>query len=687
HLLPTPSQEAAYVAHRLREAHLRDGVPWSRMAVIVRSTAQYLSLLRRAMVHAGVPVEVAGEELPLVEQPGVLPLLLVMRCALRPSTLDEEAAVALLTSALGGADALGLRRLRQELRRVASVAGDQRSSGLLLVGALADPAEWAGVGLSSANERWAGPAVRVAGLIEAAREAAEAAESTLEDVLWAVWRRTGLAEKWQQSSADGGVKGAAADRDLDAVVALFEAAARFTDRLPGAGPEIFLDQVYGQHIAADTLAPAGEHAESVRVLTAHASKGLEWDLVVVAGVQEGLWPDLRLRGSVLGSEDLVDLAAARHTGPAGQLGQLLDEERRLFYVAVTRARRQLVVTAVRGDEGDQPSRFLDELCPPEDDERPLTPVPRTLTLAGLVAELRGVVLDPDQPEVRRRAAARQLAELAAERVPGADPLHWWGLLPLSDERPLREPDEDVKVSPSKVEQFGRCALRWLLEGAGGAGPPGESQNIGTLVHEVATTAADDPELTQLAKRLDENWASLDLGSAWYATKQRDRALDMVRKLADWLAANPRRLIAVEREFGVRVGRAFLRGRVDRLEADASGRLVVVDLKTGVNAPPSGELAEHPQLGVYQLAVEQGAFEEGAESGGASLVHLGTKTKDFKEQQQPPLTQSEDPGWAERLVLDTAEGMAGSAFAAVEHQHCRTCPVSGSCPIQSRQVTG
>jgi superfamily I DNA/RNA helicase/RecB family exonuclease len=682
HVLGSPSQEAAYVAHRLREAHLLDGVPWSAMAVVVRSTSQQLSTVRRAMVHAGVPVGVAGEELPLVEQPGVAPLLQVLECALRPDSLDEDIAVALLTSPLGGADTLSLRRLRQELRRVAALAGDPRGSGALLVEALQDRAELAG-----AEERWAQPAVRVAGLIAAARAAAEAPGSTVENVLWAVWTRSGLAERWQQASADGGMRGAAADRDLDAVVAFFDAAARFVDRLPGAGPEIFLDHIHGQHIAADSLAPAAEHGEVVRILTAHAAKGLEWDVVVVAGVQEGLWPDLRLRGSVLGSEDLVDLAADRELARAGQLSQLLDEERRLFYVAVTRARRQLVVTAVDGEDGDQPSRFLDELDPrPEAEPRPLTPVPRTLTLAGLVAELRGVLLDPGAPEPRRRAAAAQLAELAEARVPGADPLHWWGLLPLSDDRPLRAPDEDVKVSPSKVEQFSRCALRWMLEGAGGAGPSSTSQGIGTLVHDVAATVTE-PDLARLRAELDAGWASLDLDSAWYAAKQRERAMEMVRKLVDWLKGNPRRLVAVEREFQVKVGRAWLRGRVDRLEADPAGRLVVVDLKTGTAAPKDAELGEHPQLGVYQLAIERGAFAgEGTEPGGASLVQLGTSAKKHKEQLQAALTESEDPSWAERLVLDTAEGMAGSAFAAVEHQHCRICPVRTSCPIQSRQVT-
>ncbi|WP_305798133.1 3'-5' exonuclease, partial [Micromonospora sp. U56] len=153
----------------------------------------------------------------------------------------------------------------------------------------------------------------------------------------------------------------------------FDAAARFTDRLPGARTEVFLDHVLGQDLPADTLAASADRGEAVRLLTAHAAKGLEWDLVAVAGVQEGIWPDLRLRGSLLGSERLVDVLAGRADGAGtraslvGQTSALLDEERRLFHVAVTRARRRLLVTAVASaavggdDHEEQPSRFLHEL--------------------------------------------------------------------------------------------------------------------------------------------------------------------------------------------------------------------------------------------------------------------------------------------------------------------------------------
>jgi len=687
HLLGSPSQEAAYIAHRLRAAHLRDGVPWSQMAVLVRSTARHLAVLRRALLSADVPVGVHGEDLPLVQQPGVAPLLLLLRCALVDDALDEDAALTLLQSPLGGADALAVRRIRQELRALASAAGDFRASGRLLVEALQRPAE-----LAAVEERWARPAVRVAGLVAVAREAAARAGASAEDVLWAVWQASGLAARWEQASAEGGQRGAAADRDLDAVVTLFDTAARYVDRMPGSTAAGFLEHVLGQQIAADTLAPAGAEGETVRILTAHSAKGLEWSFVVVAGVQEGLWPDLRLRGSLLGSEDLVDLAAGRDPEVLARVTQVLDEERRLFYVAVTRAKHSLLVTAVTdpdGAGGDSPSRFLDELDPVPAAAgggvaRSLTVAPRTLSLGGLVSELRAVVSDGSVPPPRRRAAAAQLASLAAVDVPGADPASWWGLLPLSDDRPLREPDEPVHVSPSKVEQFGRCELRWLLEAAGGTDGDRVQAALGTLVHEAAVLAKDAGVTEEdLAAYVDRRWRTLDLGGPWFAARERVRVQEMLRRFMAWMAHNPRRLAAVEQEFTVGVGRAVVTGRVDRLEVDDDGRLVVVDLKTGKSILKDGEVAGHAQLAAYQSAVQHGGFDQGTTPGGAALVQLSksvSKTEHAAlEQRQPPLAEVDDPGWADELVRSTAERMAGAAFTATTNQYCLLCPVRSSCP--------
>ncbi|MFC7242492.1 ATP-dependent helicase [Catellatospora aurea] len=700
--------EAAFVAHRLRRAHLVDGVPFSRMAVIMRSTNSQLPAYERALRQAGVPTKVLAEDLPLHQQPAVKPLLTLLRCALKPELLTEEAAVALLHSPLGGADPMAERRLRQGLRALAIAGGDTRGSGELLVEALRDPAE-----LAALDRRWAAPATRIAMLLATARETAGRPRATAEEVLWSVWRASGLAERWAVVATapamglDQQRRAETADRDLDAIMVLFDAAARFTDRLPGARIDTFLEHVADQQLPADSLAASGDRGEAVRLLTAHAAKGLEWDVVVVAGVQEGVWPDLRLRGSLLGSEQLVDEVAQRaqpgeKAQRVAQTAALLTEERRLFYVAATRARRRLVVTAVDSgavggaDGEDRPSRFLFELAPPvkvdEDEvaELQLARPPRALTLSALVAELRSAVTGPDP--VRRHAAARELARLAAAGVPGAHPDHWWGLPELSDDGPLHGPDEPVRVTPSTMESALRCGLRWLLERHGGAAASTAAQGVGNLVHAAAMLADEamsDPAVLvdYVAARFD----AIELAAAWLAGRERDRSAEMLGKLTRWLAENPRRLVAIEREFTVRLDAQppiDLVGRVDRLEVDDQGRLVVIDLKTGKTTTATREeLPEHPQLGAYQVAVEAGGFPEGDESGGAALVQLGTGHRDAKEQVQDAIGETADPQWAHAMVHRTAATMAASTFVAKVNDKCRVCPVKSSCPVsgKGRQV--
>ena len=79
--------------------------------------------------------------------------------------------------------------------------------------------------------------------------------------------------------------------------------------MPPGAPGLFADSLAGQEIVGDTLAERAVRDDCVRVLTAHRSKGLEWDVVAVSAVQEGTWPDLRLRGSLLGMDELVDVTA------------------------------------------------------------------------------------------------------------------------------------------------------------------------------------------------------------------------------------------------------------------------------------------------------------------------------------------------------------------------------------------
>lgn len=693
HVFTSVSQEAAFIAAQLRSAHLLDGVPWGAMAVLVR-TGSAISLIRRALTSAGVPVEVRREDLPLVEQPPVRAMISALGVVTGQRELDAELADDLITGPIGGADALGARRLRQELRARELAGGGGRTSADLIAAALDD-----GSMLDDIDESVSAPGRRVAALITEGKRAAADNTASAEDVLWAMWSATGLQGRWMSTALAGGSGAGMADRDLDAMVAMFDAVARYVDRMPGAGPEGFLEYLRDQQIPSDPMysaRPAQAHPlnAGVSVLTAHAAKGLEWDVVAVVGVQEGVWPDIRERGSLLGTGELLELVADRDDSSVVRANARLAEERRLFYVAVTRARRRLYVTAVSAED-DQPSRFLDELAPtaPDVPEREAERPTRPLDLGSLVAELRQVVCDATEPEIRRRGAALQLARLADERVPQADPNTWYGYRPLSAAGQLGDPQRPVRVSPSKVEEFHRCELRWLLKACGASDLGRLRAGIGTLVHDLAEKASrDDWSEEQMLAELDRVWQTIDVGTGWSAARELARARDMVHRLAQWVRANPRQFIGAEIPFDVTVDRARLVGRVDRLDADAEGRLVVVDFKTGKSSPTKDQVAEHPQLAAYQLAVELGGFTDvaGGErgSGGASLVQLGKGSGVAKEQFQAALSDWDDPQWAREFVESTARGMTQATFRAMPGTWCRTCPALPSCPAQPEgdQVT-
>ncbi|BAS17112.1 atp-Dependent DNA helicase [Arthrobacter sp. Hiyo8] len=168
---------------------------------------------------------------------------------------------------------------------------------------------------------------------------------------------------------DGGAAGARADRDLDAMMALFHTAERYVDQLPGSGPEQFLEYLLSQELPMDTLAARAQLEEAVELMTPASAAGREWAVVIVAGLQEGVWPNTRLRGELLGStlfadavEDGVEHALQR--GPLSRLRDIRYDELRSFSTAVSRAREVLICTAV-SSEDEQQSAFLDYVAPLE----------------------------------------------------------------------------------------------------------------------------------------------------------------------------------------------------------------------------------------------------------------------------------------------------------------------------------
>ncbi|MET7734564.1 UvrD-helicase domain-containing protein [Streptomyces sp. NPDC005402] len=616
------------------------------------------------------------------------------------SWLDTETALTLLTSPLAGMDAADLRRLGRALRDEERAAGNALPppSDVLLARALAEPER-----LAVHDPAYARGAQRLGALLGKARQRL-ANGGSAEEALWDLWEGTPWPGRLERAARRGGAAGRNADRDLDAVCALFATAARAEERTGGRGALNFLEEIDSEDIAADTLTRRAIRPDAVRLMTAHRSKGLEWRLVVVAGVQEGLWPDLRRRGSLLEADRIGRDGLAEPLTP----GALLAEERRLFYVAATRARERLVVTAVKApaDDGDQPSRFLTELgVEPEDvTGRPRRP----LSVAALVAELRATTVDPRVSDTLRQAAARRLARLAAladedgrPLVPSAHPYRWWGMFePTESKVPLRNRDEPVVLSGSALDQLANtCALQWFLGREVKADAPATvAQGFGNVVHVLADEVASGhtpADLDVLMERLDSVWNALAFDAPWKSAQEKENARVALERFLKWhvMDRTGRTPVASEHDFDVTLEagevEVRIRGQMDRVEADGEGRAYVVDFKTGKQPVSSAEVERHPQLAVYQLAVREGAVDEAfdgvrPEPGGAELVQLrqGAPKRDGGE--TLPKVQAQEPlegEWVGDLLATAAGKVLDERFTPSAGQHCGHCAFRASCSAQ------
>jgi superfamily I DNA/RNA helicase/RecB family exonuclease len=690
----TGHAEAALIADTLRRAHLIDAVPWSQMAVIVRSVPRAAGGLPRALAQAGVPVVLPPAGGPLSERPAAVALLTVLAAV--ADGLDGERALALLTGPIGRIDPVSLRQLRRTLRRTRS--GAPREFSELLIAALNDDSTDR---LSAVHAR---PLRRVrAVLTAAARSEREGQDPRY--TLWQAWQRSGLQQRWLPASARGGPAGARADADLDAVTALFDVAEQYVSQTAGASLRGLVEHVAALRLGTPQADPVTT-TEAVNVVSAHAALGHEWDLVVISGLQEGLWPNAVPRGGVLGTQRLLDVLDGVGA-EASARAPVLAEERRLLIAAMGRARRRLLVTAIDGSAGaaggagdEVPSAFFYELLQwattgPGTGPAPVA-APQVLSAAAVVGRLRSVVCAPEGAvdDDDRHCAATQLARLAEAGVPGADPAGWHGMVAVSTDEPLWTEGDGhvVTLSPSSLQTLLDCPLRWLVERYGGTDRRDLRSALGSLLH--ALVAEPNSSAAELTAQLERVWDRLPFDARWYAANELTRHRAMLELFVQWRAATRDQLTeaGVEVEVdgvlikpdtlgdggpGIR-----LRGRIDRVERDATGRALVVDVKTGKTPASKDDAQQNAQLAMYQLAIADGLSAAGDEPGGARLVYPGKPgAAGATEREQDPLTPAAQDTWR-GLIRRAAAATAGPQFVARVNDGCRHCPIRGNCPAHT-----
>ena len=695
----SPTQNAL-IADRIRRAHLLEGVAWSDIAVITRSTGQ-LAAVRRALLAAGVPVHISPTDVVLIEQRIVANLLLGIRALteeLTPSELED-----LLLGPVGGADPVTLRRLIRGLRRF-----DPATRGIDTLRALLLPdAEMPDFG-GLLTDREQAILDRICGVLDAGRAALPG--GSVEEVLWAVWSATGLSDHLLAASLRGGAGGSQADRDLDAMMSLFDAAGDYAERRPTGSIHGFITHITEQELPTGVRDRRSATPEAVTLLTAHGTVGAEWGHVVLAGAQEGEWPSLGETGSLFEQEELVDLIDAGIDPDAivSHTADRLKEERRLFHVAATRATTRLLITAVYcpdADEPTEPSRFLQEFATahdleiqhfsadPADDTADYEPLHvRLLSVPALLAELRRVVCDPVARADERTQAARQLARLAAAGVPGADPKEWGTTTRPSTMEPLPAAES---LSPSRIEGLLTCPLREVIQRLVIEEETPEAMLKGSLVHaffEALGRGAAEEEATAMTMN---TWESLQKTPAWTREKDRETFRRLLADTAGWLRARQANYttvgfevtVDVEVTDGVRIS-----GRMDLLDKDSGDRHWIIDLKTGRTPASYAAAEEHLQLMAYQLALNKGSVgadtvtdlrpgEHPAEVAGAILVFPAHVTRDgVAERPQQEKTPEELAEFA-GLLPPLLDEMRGPQLKARLNANCDHCAVRTLCPLQ------
>lgn len=731
---PDDTVQVGGVAAHMRSLHLEQGLAWGQMAVIVRQSSS-VELIRQELRRGGVPLAPDTPALLLRSEPAAKALLDCARAALEQllgvPVVQEEAARALLLSPLVGFSAIELRRLR----RILGESPDHLSTRVLSDTELFDQLE-------------AAPTLAAKAKVAQAINEALAKERSegLEALVWGAWQASGKAQYWRQLALDieaDSLLRQRADHDLDVVISLFKRLEVWSERNPSAPGQQFLDELEAQQVASDSVAALGARPQGVSVLTVAACAGRQWEFVAVLGIDDGVWPNLRLRDSLTQTGLLTDIVSQRIADTvnlasltasldpqalAQARAQICSDEMRLLVAAMSRANSQLWLGAVNGGE-QGPSSFFNYLS--RQSAIPVEPIQPggAYTLRGLVATLRRqLMLDLKHNNgTQAPQIAALLAALAQRGVPGADPRSWLGIagasqfltdLPaqlesqdrlgtqvathavvalkkLQAQRVNQARQRGARLSPSDVENIETCPLRWYLQRHGGSPASSSAQQIGALIHWLAQQGQEHGlSREQLLDLFYRERSSLQLPGGWYGRQENQRVEKMVENLALYLANSPANM-QVEVECPVRAQvelevdgaplKIKISGRADRLEHTSQG-IDVIDFKTGASVDSAGAQT-NAQLATYRVALQA----RGENVHGGALIMLG---KENKKAQVDALTYpgsrelapsdylETGQGWDTDLISAAARDSLGPSYQARTGEHCRHCAYQDFCPALS-----
>jgi len=629
--------EADHIAQILLRAHIGEGIGYEDMAVLVRKRTDF-SRYASACEGAGVPVAVSGDEIQLNREMIVDVLLAGLRVVRDGDSCSEL-----------------------DLRRVS-------------------------------DSPLAGTEVLHAG--------AEAMTGSAAEVLWAMWESSGWQESLVSETEREGGDQLRANRALDAVVALFSLASAFSGMPADKGISALNEAVASQEVPENLPRSSSWTSSAVRLTTAHRAKGRRWSLVVVAGIEEGVWPMRSAPAPILDVEGLSDQFSSANSS------QVLAAERRLLYTACSSCSGRLIVTAV-DDEDRSPSIFFEQITGPVRVIGAGVPLPN-VSAAGLVGRLRQVAADETAHPGLRQAASDRLAQLCDDpRFHGAHPSRWWGVFGAADSG-LGGAHGGIVLSASQVESLFSCPRRWYLARKAQADPPASPRaRIGSVIHGLVQNP--DASLDEMTQGLEDLWDQMEFPAAWMTGTELEEAKEALVRFESYRRATGRKVAASEESVDFDVdcsGPVHIQGRIDRIERDQSGRVWIVDLKTGKRAPTVVEAHANVQLGLYQLALMTNEYP--TPCAGAELVYLRNPDKKGSSfpkvlaqnsladtpylDKEPPLPiltgelaeevgdQWQYPTWVHHRIALAAALIRKGDYPALSGSGCRYCAFRHGCPV-------
>jgi DNA helicase-2/ATP-dependent DNA helicase PcrA len=395
-----------------------------------------------------------------------------------------------------------------------------------------------------------------------------------------------------------------------------------------------------------------EDEDAVHLMTAHGAKGLEFAHVFILRATSGSFPTGYRETLVEFPRELRDPDSAA-AGDDKTLNE--QEERRLFYVAMTRARDSLHIYGKQGIGRDKtPAGLMREL----------------IGNPGLQPWLRSRPAVASQPELIEIAAAADTTQPQGSRLPA-----WLELPPLEG--------LGARLSASAVQSYETCPLQFKFEREWKLSREVQAaMQYGATMHRVLRTYYDyarlgrtktDDELIQLFR---DDLATTGIQDDY----QRDLYLKKgLQQLQDFLAGTRSTpapdVLHTEEWFDVEIAGTKVIGRIDRVDRAADGTVNIVDYKTG-KAQSQEDADESLQLSIYAMA----AHEKWGYRVGALVFHnLEGNVPVFSKRAEFQLAEARD------RVLAVARGIAEGNFEPKLDYHCNFCAFRGLCPAREKRV--